>query len=307
MVRAFPARKVVAARRGGVGHQRVELALGEGPSSIEVDVRHPERRRQRLGRLDLARQLVAEAREMAQVGIARGVDHDRPLDLDQPRLRRDRDRADMPVTDDGRLHEAMQQDADAGVAYERLPGDLEQVGMIGDPGARAVGVRSLEDGAEAPQPGHHVISDPADHLDGIGSGRPEPVERVEDRRARAAQEWELLDQQHRRPAARGSQRRRGPGRPRPDDDHIERERGGHRSASASPSASFGGASVTRPVRSGRRSVTRRSPVQGWPRPDRKLARRGGNTPRTRARAVRRPRSNPRSAGSSGRPVALRAR
>ena len=64
----------------------------------------------------------------------------------------------------------MQQDPDPGGTDERLPDDLEVSAVIGDPGTRAVGVRSLEDGAEPAQPGHDVVADPTDDLAGLAPG-----------------------------------------------------------------------------------------------------------------------------------------
>ena len=81
VVAALAARQVVAAAtRPPRPSARSAAAFGQRPSPLEVDVGHPERRRQRLGRLELAGQLVAEAREVAQVGVARGVDEDRARD-----------------------------------------------------------------------------------------------------------------------------------------------------------------------------------------------------------------------------------
>ena len=58
-----------------LGHSVHEHLLA--PRSLvgcEVDVAHPKCRRERLGGFDFARFLIGDAREVAEVGIARGVD-----------------------------------------------------------------------------------------------------------------------------------------------------------------------------------------------------------------------------------------
>ena len=74
VVAALAARQVVPAGRGGLGHERVEAVLRDGPAPGQVHVDHPERRRERLGRVDVAGRLEPEPGERAQVGVAGGID-----------------------------------------------------------------------------------------------------------------------------------------------------------------------------------------------------------------------------------------
>ena len=87
----------------------------------------------------------------------------------RPGPRRDDDGLDPAVADLDVLEDRVEQDRDAGLGREPLPGDLEVLGEVGDAGARAVGVRPLHDRPERAQRGHDVVADPADDLARLAS------------------------------------------------------------------------------------------------------------------------------------------
>ena len=87
MVAALAARHVVGAAARGLGHQRVQGRLRQRAAPLQVDVGDAKRRGQRLGRFQLAGELVAEPGEMTQVGVARSVDEGASRDPLETRLR----------------------------------------------------------------------------------------------------------------------------------------------------------------------------------------------------------------------------
>jgi hypothetical protein len=102
---------------------------------------------------------------------------------------------------------------------EPVPDALERLGVVGDAGARAVGVGPLEGGILVAQPRHHLVGDARDHLVGSRAGRVEGVERVQDARRDAAQEAEAIDEQG--PGARPRCGDRGDRSGGPGTDHDD--------------------------------------------------------------------------------------
>jgi len=193
VVRPLAARQVVLAGGGRLGHPPLEALLGQAAAPGEVDVHEAERRGQGLGGRQLPGLLVAEAGEGAQVGVAGRVDEDPPGDPDEAGLRRHDDLVHSPVADDDVLEEGVEEDPHARRGRQLLPDHLEVLGVVGDPGAGAVRVGALHDGAQQAQADDDVVGDAADHLPGRLHRRVEAVEGVEDGGAGAAQEGLLLD------------------------------------------------------------------------------------------------------------------
>ena len=220
MVRAVAAGQVVSAALGRLGHQPVQPLLAQRPAALEVDVDQPEGGGQGLGRLVLAGQLVAEPGEVADVGVAAGVDHHPDLDPGQPGLGGDHQPPDLSVADLGVLDEGVEQDGDARAGDQRLPDHLEVIGQVGDAGAGPVGVGPLHHRAEAAQAGHDLVGQAAHDLPGPGPRGVEAVEGVQHRRGDPAQERQLLQQQRPGSGAGGGHRRRGPGAARADDHDV---------------------------------------------------------------------------------------
>ena len=133
---------------GGRSHQRLDIVLRDRPPPFEIDVGHPERRRQGLRGIDLAGHLEPKARVGAQVRVTTRVDEDPSHDTTQAGLGGDDDRLDPAVLDLGTLQHRVKQDLDAGFAGQALPDDLEVLGEVGHPGARSVGVGAPQDRPE---------------------------------------------------------------------------------------------------------------------------------------------------------------
>ena len=222
---------------GRLGHQRVEPLLVDRPARGRVHVGHPERGRRGLRRRFAARQLVAEAGVVAEVGVPGGVDDDPRPDLPEAGARGDRQRLDAPVADRRADDRRVEQDPGAGLLDEPLPDDLEVLGEVGDPGPGAIGVRALDDRAELAQPGHDLVRDPADDLARAGAGREEAVEGVEDRGRGPAEERQRVDEQRARAGARACDRRGRARRSAPDDRDVDLDRAGIVGQLARPSES----------------------------------------------------------------------
>ena len=121
VVAALAPWQVVVARLGGLGHQPVELGLGDRATAFEVHVRHPKGRRQRLGRIELAGRLVAEARERAQVGVAGRIHEGLRAHAREAGPRRDDERLDPPVADFGCLDERVEERTGARIRSRAAP------------------------------------------------------------------------------------------------------------------------------------------------------------------------------------------
>ncbi len=195
----------------------------DGAAPGEVHVGHPERRRQRLRVPGLGRALVAEARLMAQVGIAGGVDEHGPVDPDQPGLGGHHDVDHAAVPDGRRLDECVEQGPGTRGLDEVAPDHLEVRRQIRDPGPGPEGVRPRHDGTQASQTGDDLVRDAAHDLARLAAGQVEAVEGIEHRRARAAERGQLLDEHD-----RGTLPGCGDGRARPrgtGTDHHDIGRG----------------------------------------------------------------------------------
>ena len=115
----------------------------------------------------------------------------------------------------------MEEDPGARFLDEPLPGDLEVLGEIGHSGPGAVRVRSLDDRSEPAERFDHDVGDPADDLARRLPRSEEAVERVQDRRARSAEERQLLDEQDGCPRACRRDRGGRPSRTGPDDADVD--------------------------------------------------------------------------------------
>ena len=216
VVAPLAARQVVGARLGGLGHQRMERVAVDRPPAVHVHVGHPEGRRQRLGGLELAGQLVAERRRSGRQSASPEASMTTDASIRRrPALVATTTPSTRPSRTVGVLDEGVQQDASAGRRHERLPGDLEMVGVVGDAGAGAVGVGALDDRTERPQRRHDLVADAADDLARRLARRVEAVEGVEDGRARAAQEGQLLEEQVEAPARAAAMAAVEPAEPEP--------------------------------------------------------------------------------------------
>ena len=165
-----------------------------------VHAGEPEHRRERL-RPPVGR-VVGRAGQVADVRVPAGVDHDPRADRPDAALRREPHRVDAAVgVAPGREGEAVQQQPHARLGRQRLPHALERLGVVGDAGARAVGVRPLEARVLRAEPGDHVVGDAGDDLVRDRARRVERVEGVQDARRRAAEEAEPVHEQRLRPGA----------------------------------------------------------------------------------------------------------
>ena len=141
VIRSVAARQRMGAGRCGLPHQGLDRRTVDGRAPVKVDVGHPERGRERLRIPGIGRALIAEARVMTQVGIARGIDEHRPHDPAQARLGGHHDIDDATVLDRRRLDERVEQRTGTGGLDEVAPHDLEVCRQVGDPGPGAEGVR----------------------------------------------------------------------------------------------------------------------------------------------------------------------
>ena len=163
VVAALAPRQVVLARLGGLRHQPVELGLGDRATALEVDVGHAERRRQRLGGVELAGRLVAEpakAHRSASPDASTKSSRDsrtRPARVATRSASTRPSRTSAPWTTAWRSGARRSGD-------ETLPDHLQVLGQVGHAGPGAVRVRPLDDGAELAQRGDDVVADAADDL-----------------------------------------------------------------------------------------------------------------------------------------------
>ena len=216
--RALQARQAVRALVDRLADQPPQRLLGRHPRDVHAG--EPEHRRERLR--PPVRRVVRRAGQVADVRVPAGVDHDPRADRPDAALRRELHRVDAAVgVAPGREGEAVQQQPHAGLGGQRLPHALERLRVVGDAGARAVGVRPLEARVLRAEPGDHVVGDAGDHLVRDRARRVERVEGVEDARRRAAEEAEPVHEQRVRPGAgRGDGRGRA-GRSGADHEDVD--------------------------------------------------------------------------------------
>lgn len=199
----------------------MELILADRGPGIVIDVRHAERGGERLRRIDRAGRFVAEAGLMAHIGITRGIDHHRCADAAQSVLRRHNEFFNAPISNDDILHESVEQHRRTRLNHEAVPHDLEMLGQIGDARPRTVRVRPFDDGSDATQTGHDIVTDPTNDLACPITGRVEAVERVEDGRRVPPEERELLDEEGANVGPGGGDGRGRSRGPRPDHDNVK--------------------------------------------------------------------------------------
>ena len=221
--RALHPRQPVAAVLDGLPHQRPQLRLGHRRRALDVHVGELEQRRQRLDALRRgARVVVPGPGHRAHVGVAGRVDERRASTQRSPPLFHSRTaRSRRSVVEPHARRPGVQQQLDARVLGQPLPDDLERLGVVRHPGARAVRVRALERDAVGGQAARDLPAEPADDPARVRARRVEGVERVEDRGRRPAHERQAVEQQRPRPVARRRDRRGRPGRAGPDDDDVE--------------------------------------------------------------------------------------
>ena len=221
MPRTFEAGKVVAPALGGGAHQRPQVGLGQFGGAIHVDVGDTEDRGERLQVGRRARVVVRHAGHGAQVGVPRRIHHRTRLQDRLATFVPQAYRMDQAVLHLDARRPRVQEDLDPRFVDEPLPHDLEGLGVVCDPGAGAIRVRSLEGDPRRAQMPCHLPPDATDHPPRFFSRCVEGIEGVEDCCRSAAQEREAIDEQRSCPAAGGADRRRAAGRARAHDDDIE--------------------------------------------------------------------------------------
>ncbi len=231
--RALDPGQAVGARLGRLAHQRPELALGHGRGPRDVHVGHLEQRGERLDAAGAPRIVVAGAREVAQVRVARGVHDRRRLDPALAALGPQPDGGHPAgggaearfVGSVGPVHAdagcpGVQQQVHARLLGQALPEHLEHLRVVRHARPGAVRVRPLERHARLGQPRRHFPAEAPDHAARRVAGRVERVEGVEHRGGRAAHEGEAVHEQGRCARSRRGDRGRRAGRPRAHDDDV---------------------------------------------------------------------------------------
>lgn len=144
VIRTLPAGQPKVTRRVGLRHEAMQLVLVDGLSAGDVDVRHPKRGREGLSRSFLACDLVAEAGEVCDDGIAGSVDDDGAADPPQAGCRGDHEFGDPLTVDQRVLHGRMQQYVHPSRGDEVFPHHLQVIGEIGHACPSAVGVGTFQ-------------------------------------------------------------------------------------------------------------------------------------------------------------------
>jgi hypothetical protein len=220
MVAAFLARQLVEAALGGSGHEIMKLFFRDGLAERYVHVDQFEGGGEGLRGIYVAGEFVTDAGEMADVGVARGIDDDLGGVAAQAGLGGDDEGGDEALAGFDIEDLGVKQDVHAGSAHEFFPDHLKVFGVIGDTGAGAVGVGAFEPAGIGAKAIHDVLGDTVDHTDGAGAGRVEAVKGVEYSGGSAAEEGQAFEQEHLGAGAAGGDGGGGASGTGADHNHI---------------------------------------------------------------------------------------